>query len=201
MSEFIVGLTGGIGSGKSAAATRFAEHGIDIVDADLASRAVVEPGQPALSEIANHFGDELLQPDGSLDRAALRQRVFADDAARQWLQRLLHPLINQYLRDHLEQASSPYALLVNPLLVETQQYRWCWRTLVVDVPVELQIERTMARDSNTREQVDNIVRAQASREQRNAVADDIIMNDTTIETLYSVVDEQHAEYLRACQNP
>ena len=201
MSEFIVGLTGGIGSGKSAAATRFAEHGIDIVDADLASRAVVEPGQPALSEIANHFGDELLQPDGSLERAALRQRVFADDAARQWLQRLLHPLINQYLRDHLEQASSPYALLVNPLLVETQQYRWCWRTLVVDVPVELQIERTMARDSNTREQVDNIVRAQASREQRNAVADDIIMNDTTIETLYSVVDEQHAEYLRACQNP
>ena len=200
MSEFIVGLTGGIGSGKSAAATRFAERGIDVVDADLASRAVVEPGQPALTEIAHHFGDELLQGDGSLDRTQLRHRVFADDEARQWLQRLLHPLINQYLRDHLAQASSPYAMLVNPLLIETQQYRWCWRTVVIDVPVELQVERTMSRDNNTREQVDNIVRAQASREQRNAIADDIIMNDTTLEALYSEVDQLHAEYLRACQN-
>ena len=196
MSEHIVGLTGGIGSGKSAAAERFEQLGITIVDADIASRAVVEPGQPALASIADHFGTTILAPDGTLDRAALRHIVFTDDSERQWLQGLLHPLINRYLREHLENATSPYAILVNPLLFETRQHAWCQRTLVIDAPQALQLERTMVRDNNTQEQVENIMRAQASREDRNRLADDIVLNDADLQTLYARVDNMHERYLQ-----
>lgn len=201
MSNFVVGLTGGIGSGKSAAADRFAELGIAVVDADLASRAVVEPGSKALPEIAAHFGADILQADGQLDRSALRHRVFADPDERQWLQTLLHPLINAYLRTHLEQATSAYAVLVNPLLFETRQHGWCQRTLVIDVPEETQIARTMARDNNTREQVENILRAQASRSERNALADDIVPNTGSLKDLHTEIDRLHQLYTDLCQNP
>lgn len=200
MSTYLVGLTGGIGSGKSAAADRFADHDIATVDADLASRAVVEPGQPALAQIAEHFGDDILNPDGSLDRTALRHLVFADEQQRRWLQSLLHPLITEYLKTKISEAQSPYAVLVNPLLFETKQNVWCDRVIVVDVPESVQIERTMARDDNTREQVENIMRAQASRQQRLDAADDVIHNDKDLDHLYRQVDQLHANYLSICHS-
>ena len=153
----LVGLTGGIGSGKTAAADYFAELGIDVVDADLASRAVVEPGQPALNYIAKHFGPDILLSDGSLDRAKLRALVFAESAERKWLQNLLHPLISDYLQAQIAASTSPYCLLVNPLLLESGQGHWCDEIVVVDVPEAMQLERTMARDDNSRSQVESIM--------------------------------------------
>lgn len=192
---YIVGLTGGIGSGKSAAADRFAAAGIDQVDADLASRAVVEPGMPALDAIAAHFGSDILQPDGTLDRTQLRHRVFADPGERKWLQGLLHPLINRYIRERIETSTSPYTMLVNPLLIESGQHAWCDRILVIDVPREVQISRTMARDNNTREQVENILNAQANRETRLAAAHDVVVNDQNLGHLHTEVDKLHRIYL------
>ena len=139
-----------------------------------------------------------MQSDGSLDRAALRHIVFADAQERSWLQRLLHPHINAYLRQGLQAAASPYALLVHPLLFETQQHQWCERSLLIDVPEALQITRTMQRDNNTREQVENILKAQASREQRLALADDVIVNDQDLAHLAAAVDQHHQSYLALC---
>jgi dephospho-CoA kinase len=199
MGTLLVGLTGGIGSGKSAAAERFVEHGIAVVDADLASRAVVEPGQPALIEIEKHFGEHILLADGGLDRTALRHLVFANDEERHWLQSLLHPLISNYLRDQISAATSAYVILANPLLFESRQHNWCQRVLVIDVPEQLQISRTIERDNNTPEQVENIMRAQVSRTQRLESADDVITNDQDLAHLYAQVDIQHQQYLEICQ--
>ena len=195
MSHWTVGLTGGIGSGKSAVSERFARLGIAIVDADIASRVVVEPGRPALVAIAEHFGADILTSDGVLDRAALRARVFADTGERRWLEALLHPRINEYIRAELEAADSPYAILAHPLLVETGQTRICNRVLVVDVPESVQIERTMARDGNSEAQVRAILAAQASREDRISAADDVIVNDRDLEHLNREVVRLHTLYL------
>ena len=191
----LVGLTGGIGSGKSAAADRFAEWHIDVVDADLASRAVVEPGMPALQKIAEHFGEQLLQADGTLDRAELRKIVFADVKERKWLQGLLHPLISQYLQDQVAKSTSPYCLLVNPLLLESGQASWCDEIVVVDVSEEVQISRTMARDDNSRSQVEAIVAAQLKRQDRLAQASRTLINDGDLAYLYRQVDALHQELL------
>ena len=196
----LVGLTGGIGSGKSAAADYFATLGIDVVDADLASRAVVEPGQPALSTIAEHFGAGIVDAQGHLDRAALRKKVFSDVAERKWLQQLLHPLINTYLVEQVAGARSAYCLLVNPLLIESGQQQWCDSVIVVDVPVATQLTRTMDRDDNTREQVQAIIDAQASREQRLKNADFVITNDRDLPSLYEQIDALHNDLMRQCQN-
>ena len=191
----LVGLTGGIGSGKSAAADRFAELGIDVVDADLASRAVVEPGMPALQKITEHFGEQLLLADGTLDRAQLRSIVFAKVEDRKWLQALLHPLISQYLQDRVAESTSPYCLLVNPLLLESGQARWCDEIVVVDVSEEVQIARTMARDDNPRSQVEAIVAAQLKRGDRLAQASRTLTNDRDLPHLYRQVDALHQELL------
>ena len=191
----LVGLTGGIGSGKSAAADRFAQLGIDVVDADVASRTVVEPGQPALNEIAAHFGHDLLLENGTLNRPKLRSVVFADPAERKWLQGLLHPLINQCLKDQVEASTSDYCLLVNPLLLESGQAQWCDEIVVVDVPEELQISRTMERDANTRSQVEAILAAQLKRQDRLAQASRIIANDQDLLHLYRQVDALHLELI------
>ena len=196
----LVGLTGGIGSGKSAAADYFATLGIDVVDADLASRAVVEPGQPALSTIAEHFGAGIVDAQGHLDRAALRKKVFSDVAERKWLQQLLHPLINTYLVEQIAGARSAYCLLVNPLLIESGQQQWCDSVIVVDVPVATQLTRTMDRDDNTREQVQAIIDAQASREQRLKNADFVITNDRDLPSLYEQIDALHNDLMQQCQN-
>lgn len=193
---FVVGITGGIGSGKSAVSDRFKRLGIDVVDADVASREVVKPGQPALEAIAEHFGSDLINADGSLDRARLRALVFADQRERVWLERLLHPLINEYIRVQLARAASPYAILVSPLMMETGQSRFTNRILVVDVPEEVQLARTMARDSNAEAQVRAIMAAQASRAARLATADDVINNDAGFEALDHAVARLHEQYLR-----
>jgi dephospho-CoA kinase len=192
---FVVGITGGIGSGKTAVSDRFKRLGIKIVDADIASREVVKPGQPALQAIREHFGDEVIQPDGALDRAKLRARVFADEPERKWLERLLHPLINAYLQRELANAQSPYAVLVSPLMMETGQSRFADRILVVDVPEHVQVARTMARDSNDEAQVKRIIAAQMSRQARLNIADDVVVNDDGLDALDATVDELHRRYL------
>ena len=193
---FVVGLTGGIGSGKSAVSERFAAKGIDIVDADIASRVVVEPGQPALVAIAEHFGKDVITAEGRLDRASMRKRVFADPAERRWLERLLHPSINDYLVKSIAAARSRYVLLVSPLLFESEQWKLVHRTLVVDVPEDVQVARTATRDGNSPEQVRAIMAAQTSREARRSRADDVIVNDRGLDHLDREVDRLHALYLR-----
>jgi dephospho-CoA kinase len=195
MSHFIVGLTGGIGSGKSAVSDRFAALGVKVVDADIASRVVVEPGRPALAAIGERFGQGVIADDGTLDRAALRKIVFADDAERKALEAITHPAINRYIAEELASAESAYAILAHPILVETGQTRICNRVLVVDVPEELQVTRTMARDDNPEAQVRAIMAAQASREERLAVADDVIVNDRDLSHLDAEVARLHEQYL------
>ena len=191
-----VGITGGIGSGKSAVANRFEKLGIKVVDADVASRAVVLPGSDALAAIAEHFGHDVLLNDGSLDRAALRQRIFAEPEERLWLEALLHPLIDRYIKQELASAgSSPYVILVSPLLIESGQRRYVDRILVVDVPEALQLERVVQRDANSRDQVKAIMAAQASREARLKVADDVILNDDGFSKLDAEVARLHTAYL------
>lgn len=194
--RLIIGLTGGIGSGKSAAAARFEQaHGIHVVDADIKSRVVVEPGRPALQMIVDRFGDAVLQADGSLNRAALRERVFQVPDERRWLEQLLHPLIREEIVTDLASARSPYALLVSPLLVESGQYQMTRRVLVVDVPEALQIARTTARDNVPEEQVRAILKAQAQREERLRHAHDVIANDRDLAALHAQVDALHQQYL------
>ncbi|MFV2089033.1 MAG: dephospho-CoA kinase [Pseudomonadales bacterium] len=199
MSLLIIGLTGGIGSGKSAVSERFAALGIEIVDADIASRVVVEAGRPALVAIESHFGSEVIAEDGTLDRARLRKLVFEDESERRWLEQLTHPLINEYIAESLAAAESPYAILAHPLLVETGRTRICQRVLVVDVPESLQLERTMARDDNPESQVRAIMAAQASREERLAGADDVIVNDQDLTHLDREVAKFHRLYLELAQ--
>jgi len=196
MKPWILGLTAGIGSGKSAVAEQFASLGVHMVDADQAARWVVEPGRTALLQIAQHFGDGVLLPTGELNRAALRERIFADPAERQWLERLLHPLIRSEIADHLARADSPYAIMVSPLLIESGQYRTVDRVLVVDVPEVLQIARTVARDQASEEQVRAILKVQAAREERLRHADDVLVNDRDLSWLRSEVERLHHFYLQ-----
>jgi len=192
---WILGLTGGIGSGKSAVAQHFIDLGVHLVDADQAARWVVEPGRPALARIVERFGPQVLQADGTLDRAALRQRVFQDEAQRRWLESLLHPLIFQEIDQYLSRAESPYAILVSPLLVESGQHRMTQRVLVVDAPEELQLQRSMARDASSEEQIRAILKAQASREERLRHAHDVLLNDRDLAWLKREVERLHDFYL------
>lgn len=192
---WILGLTGGIGSGKSAAAQHFTDLGVHLVDADHAARWVVEPGRPALERIVERFGHQVLQTDGYLNRAALRQLIFEDAEQRRWLENLLHPLIGNEIRDYLAQATSPYAILVSPLLIESGQNRMTQRVLVVDAPEHMQVQRTMQRDQSQEEQVRAILNAQASREERLRHADDVLLNDRDPAWLRSEVERLHHFYL------
>ena len=193
----IIGLTGGIGSGKSAVSLRFAvKHGIHVVDADLKSRVVVEPGRPALQAIVDRFGDAVVQSSGELDRAALRERVFREPQERLWLEGLLHPLIREEIVTALASATSPYALLVSPLLVESGQHRMTDRVLVVDVSEETQLMRTALRDNVPEQQIKAIMQAQASREERLKHAHDIVSNDQDLAALHKQVDALHQQYLK-----
>ncbi len=192
----IVGLTGGIGSGKSAAADLFAAKGVELVDTDVLAREVVEPGTPALAAIAEHFGDEILGADGGLDRAKLRAIVFAQPAEKNWLEALLHPLINELLRSRLASFQGSYCLLVSPLLLETEQAAHVDRILVIDIDRQGQLQRTLRRDGSSQATVEAIIDSQISREERLARADDIISNQGTLEDLARAVDKQHARYLQ-----
>lgn len=173
---YVVAVTGGIGSGKTTIANQFAALGIDVVDADVIARDVVEPGAPALAAIATYFGPDVIAPDGQLDRRGLRERVFSDPNAKAWLNALLHPLIRQEMLRQCAAARSPYCLLVVPLLVENKLAGLANRVLVIDVDEATQIERTCRRDGVSAEQARAIIAAQASRSERLAAADDVIDN-------------------------
>ncbi|WP_370514760.1 dephospho-CoA kinase [Endozoicomonas sp. OPT23] len=196
MRKTVIGVTGGIGSGKTAVTDYFAEKGITIVDADLASRVVVESGRPALSAIAERHGSDVLEADGSLNRRQLRDIIFKNDNERVWLEQLLHPLIRDQILLELQEAHSDYTVLVSPLLVETDQHVMVDRILVVDVPVEMQIERTMTRDGMTEEQTLAIIKKQASREQRQDKADDLVNNSGSLEQLHQQLEALHQKYLK-----
>jgi len=192
---YIVGLTGGIGSGKSTVSQGFQKLGIASVDADYASRAVVEPGMPALSEIAQHFGDNFLLANGELDRAALRAVIFADAEEKAWLERLLHPLIRDWIKGQLQSAKGPYVILESPLLFETNQFELVNTVLLIDLPVELQLERASMRDSSETEQIQHIIDSQMSREEKLSKADWIFDNALNQDTMTKRIETLHAEFL------
>ena len=193
--KLIVGVTGGIGSGKTAVTDFFAAKGITVVDADIAARVVVDPGKPALSAIAGRHGKDILQKDGSLNRRKLRDIIFQDDAERVWLEELLHPLIREEIVLELGQAESDYVVFVSPLMIETSQKELVDRLIVVDVSVETQITRCTQRDNMSREQAEAIIRKQSSRQEKLIAADDVVDNEGTLKTLYQQLERLHHKYL------
>lgn len=191
----IIGLTGGIGCGKSTVARQFEALGIPVIDTDLIARELVEPGQPALREIAQRFGADMIDNLGHLDRARLRQRVFADPAERRALEAILHPRIRAESLHRVAELRAPYCLLCVPLLIESGWTDLVDRVLVIDCPRELQIERAMARDALPREQIEAITASQTKRETRLQAADDIIHNDRDLGHLQQQVAALHRRYL------
>lgn len=193
---YVVAITGGIGSGKTTIANQFAALGIEVVDADLIAREVVAPGTPALAAIVNHFGAEMLTEQGLLDRRALRERIFSDPAAKFWLNALLHPIIRSEMLRQCAAVSSPYCLLVVPLLVENRLTELADRVLVIDVDEATQIERTCRLDGVSREQAQAILASQANRSERLAMADDVLDNQSgTTETIRARILALHETYL------
>lgn len=189
----VVGLTGGIGSGKSAVTKIFEGLGVKVVDADVASRQPVMKGEPALKKIAEKFGANILTSEGELDRRRLREIIFNDNSAKDWLENLLHPLIHQILIDDLTSASSNYVILVSPLLFETNQKDLCSKTIVVDTSEDRQINRTSKRDNVEPSQVKLIIDSQIDRKSRNELADIIILNDGSLQELEEKVKKFHED--------
>lgn len=192
---WVLGVAGGIGSGKTAATDFLAQQGIQIVDSDLIARQVVMPGQPALQKIHQHFGDQVLTADGELNRPWLRQQVFANPDERKWLESVTHPAIRQETIAQLQASTSPYTVLVAPLFFESGLEQLVDRTLLVDVPVEMQVERASRRDQNNEEQIRSIIAAQMSREERTRRADDLVDNSGSLEALQTRLMSLHQQYL------
>lgn len=196
-AKFVVAISGGVASGKSAAAEAFVRRGVACYDADLAARAVVAPGTPAMAEIAARFGLQATQADGSLDRAAMRRLIFEDPLARSALEAIIHPRVRDMLRAQVAADTGAYCLLAIPLLAETwPAYAWVDRVLIVDVAPELQLQRLQHRDAIARELALRMIAAQATRAQRLAIATDVIDNSGTLEELDAVVDRTHQSFLR-----
>jgi len=193
--RLIVGVTGGIGSGKSTAARLFQQRGADLVDTDAIAHQLTRAGQPALEQIAAVLGTRFFTADGSLDRTELRNYVFANPAARKTLEAILHPMIAREVKDRLRGSTAPYVLLLVPLLVETGGYRdLVHRVLVVDCDEQLQVRRAMRRSGLTESEVRAVMQAQATREERVAAADDLIRNDGSLEELEKQVDALDVRY-------
>jgi dephospho-CoA kinase len=200
VSDYVVGLTGGIGSGKSTVAELFVNQGAALVDTDLIAHELTAAGGAAMPLLREAFGDDIGGPDGALDRAAMRRLVFADAGARARLEGILHPMIRVLSDARCRAACAPYVILAVPLLVESGSYRErCNRILVVDCPEALQIERVMARNGLSRAEVEAILAAQASRQQRLAIADDVVTNDGDRTILYRQVSDLHLQYLADLQ--
>ncbi|OGT63401.1 MAG: dephospho-CoA kinase [Gammaproteobacteria bacterium RIFCSPHIGHO2_12_FULL_45_12] len=190
----VIGLTGGIGSGKSTVAALFEKLGAPIIDADVIARQLTQPHQPAFTRIIEHFGDKLTQSDGSLNRRLLRQLIFADTTQRRWLESLLHPLIRECIQAQLNKLNAPYCLIVIPLLVETGAYPFLDRILVVDTLKEHQIARVAARDRLSVQDIHTLLQTQANRELRLSLADDVIHNDHDLTDLMPQVMRLHEQY-------
>ena len=193
---FVVGLTGGIGSGKSAATAIFEDLGIDIVDADLASREAVLPGSKALDQIQKKFGNEILLEDQSLNRARLREIIFDNSEDKTWLEQLLHPEIRHIIQSKLENSSSEYVILVSPLLFETDQHEFCNTTILIDSSLNSQVSRTSKRDSVSEDSVKKIISAQMSRDDKLKIAKIVIKNDDSLEQLESNVKKVHENLIK-----
>jgi len=193
--RYVVGITGGIGSGKSAVTDYLETKGITVVDADKVARVVVEPGTSGLAAIAEHFGQNLLLPSGELNRAALRKVVFDNPDQRKVLEGITHPRIREEIGRQLNEATSPYVVLASPLLLESGQNSFADYVVVVDVPESVQLRRTMARDDNSEQLVKLIMAAQLDRETRLSRADTSISNDGSLDELYARVDDLHADLL------
>ncbi|MBA6264173.1 MAG: dephospho-CoA kinase [Colwellia sp.] len=174
--KIVIGLTGGIGSGKTTIANFFRDLGVDIVDADIAARTVVEPGSIALAKISQHFGLQFIQPDGTLNRSLLRSQIFSNEQDKHWLNNLLHPLIRQTMLEEIQQSQSPYCLLVAPLLIENNLQSLVARILVIDIKESEQVKRAASRDPSSIDEIKRIMASQISREKRLTYADDIINN-------------------------
>ncbi|MGI9222597.1 MAG: dephospho-CoA kinase [Woeseiaceae bacterium] len=202
MSEPLrIGLTGGIASGKSTVADMFADLGITVVDTDVIAREVVEPGQPALDEIRQAFGDAVFNPDGTLDRNAMRRLIFADDEARQRLESIVHPRIGQETLRQADAARGDYIIIVVPLLVNSALRHQVDRVLVVDCDEATQIERLLARDAESEEQAKRILAAQSSRAERLEIADDVIENNATLDEVAAAVSAFNDRYIALANLP
>ena len=201
---YIVGLTGGIGSGKTTIANLFANLGVPLVDADVVAREVVEKDSPLLSKIVEHFGPQILTKQGELNRAALREIVFHHDEEKQWLNNLLHPAIRERMKQQLSEQTAPYTLFVVPLLIENKLTALCDRILVVDVSPQTQLARSAQRDNNNFEQIQRIINSQVSQQERLKWADDVMNNDADLAQnlphLQKKVLELHQFYLQQAEN-
>ncbi len=191
----VVALTGGVASGKSAVSDRLAALGVPVFDSDVAAREVVEPGQPALVEIVAAFGDDVLDADGRLDRAAMRRRIFGDAALRQRLEAIIHPRVRERLAERVRICTAPYCVLAIPLLAESGRYAWIDVVVVVDAPEAAQMERLMRRDGVDELLARSMLAAQASREARLGLADEVVVNDSTLAALQAATDALHLRLL------
>lgn len=196
----VIGLTGGIGSGKTTVANLFAQEGVPIIDADIISKKLTETNTPSYTKIVNHFGKEILTSDGSLNRKKLREIIFSHPEERLWLENLLHPLILQRMQELIHQLNVPYCIAIIPLLIEKGSYPFIHRILVVDSPLQLQINRVEERDLLARSIIESIINTQIKREERLARANDIIVNDSSLEHLQNQVKSLHKMYLQIAQN-
>jgi dephospho-CoA kinase len=194
-----IGLTGGIASGKSTVTQRFAELGVPVIDADVASRNVVQPGTPGLAQVVQRFGADVLDADGRLDRRALRNLIFKDSSLRRALDAILHPLIRADMEREAAQAQGPYVIMAIPLLVEGGSSERVDRVLVVDADETLQIQRLQARDGSSADEARAILSSQASRAARLGIADDVLLNTGTVADLRQAVDRLHEQYLQLAQ--
>ncbi len=192
---FVVGLTGGIGSGKTTVSDYFAKLGVVVVDSDIVARDIVAPGSECLQAIEQRFGSKILLADGSLDRAQLKQCIFSDTQEKAWLEQLMHPEIQAQTLQALTNATSDYAILASPLLLETQARELANRILVVDLPKTTQVARTIARDNMTEELARKIIGTQIDRDQRLAQADDVIDNTKGLDATFEQADNLHRHYL------
>ncbi|MGR0305502.1 dephospho-CoA kinase [Acinetobacter beijerinckii] len=198
--SFILGITGGIGSGKSAATQWFESQGITVIDADIVAREVVEPKQPALEKIQQTFGDWVLLEDGGLNRRALREHIFQFPEARQALEKITHPAIRQSIIQQLKQAESPYVILVSPLLFETNQHELTHHTLLIDAEEQTQLQRASQRDGQTEQQIRSIIAAQMPRAQKLQLANDVVLNDGLLEHLHQQLKPLHLKYLQKSEH-
>lgn len=199
MSGWVLGLTGGIGSGKTAASDWFAQQGLIVVDADVVAREVVQPQQPAWRAIRDRYGADALLDNGQLNRPWLRAKVFADAAERLWLEQQTHPAIRDAIVQQLQRAQSLYAVLVSPLLFESQQVQLVQRVLVIDVDETTQLQRASARDGNDEEQIKRIIQAQMPRAERCARADDVVNNEGDLAHLQQQLHALHTRYVPLAQ--
>ena len=197
----IIGLTGGIGSGKSTVAGYFAQHGIPVLDADQLARELVAPSSPALNEIIDIFGPKILLPDGSLDRHQLRRRIFTDPAQKRRLEAILHPRVYTELRYRTQALRSPYCIWVVPLLLETGGAALVDRVLVVDAPESLQRERVLRREGMDKSTLEAILSSQANRAERLSAADDVVVNNSDLSQLHQQVTALHHRYLDLASAP